>query len=86
MDAEVIRLLILGNGEIRVALKRVAKQSFNLLGHALSAPIGHQKLEARVVPLQAITVVAEDLAHRLGHGPHLLGLEKHRQSLSQFRR
>ena len=86
MDADVVGLLIADDGEVGVRLQLRAEQRFDFLEHPLVAPVGHEKLEPRVVALQPVAVVAVDFADAFDDGPHLRGLEEDLQDLPHLRR
>ncbi len=91
VDAEVIGLLILDDGEVGVALELEVEQRLDFAASAAlsmppASPVGDEELEARAVALKAVAVVAEDCADRLDDRPDLLGLEEDGQRLREVRR
>ena len=87
VDAEVIGLLVRDVRKILVRFQLEAEQRLHLLAASrVVPPVRHEKLEARVVALQAVAVVAEDLAHGFHHRPDLLRAEEDLEQLRQLRR
>ena len=72
MNAEMISLLIPDFRKVFVRFQRKAQQRFNFLSHPLMPPIRHEKLEARIIPFQAVAVIPENDADGFDNRPHLV--------------